>query len=481
MRSATKLAVLYGTLLMLLILLALNLAQASAQTVTSVEPVSEGDLQTAEANPTDRVLSQAELEQALAPIALYPDVLLSHILVASTYPLELIQAARWRQGNAQLSDEEALEATDQKDWDPSIKALVPYTELLETLSEDLDWLERVGDAFLADETSVLVAVQTLRERAREAGHLADNAYIEVVDEDDDIVIQPIEREVVYVPYYDTRVVYGDWWWADHQPIFWRRPIHYTWHAGFYWSPGIYFGHRYFFGGFHWRNRYTIVHHYNYGYRHRYRDHHRRVLNREYHRWSHNTRHRRTVRYHNVVERNRSFSNTRVRNRDVVVRNTDQRVRSNTSVVRPVHRNVSASQTQRRLTESRRENLTRRNERPENNVVTQRPRNRVVNANNNRVQNRDVRRSAQRQTSTRKDGKTDKRRYVTATDTRRTSETTNRRRQTNNDSRSYQRTQRQSSRSSLNTSRRSASPPRSSNRGHSGNRVRNNPAQRTKER
>ena len=293
MRSVTKYLFMYVCVLAVLIAMAVNLANAQeTESNLVVEAVEEA--------PEPVALDEAELDQMLAPIALYPDSLLSHILVASTYPLEVVQAARWREDHSELDEDEALDAVEDKDWDPSIKALVPFSDLLEQLSEDLDWLQSLGDAFLANEEQVLAAVQKLRKSARDIGSLADNEYIEVVEEDDQIIIEPVEKEVVYVPYYDTRVVYGSWWWHDRPPIYWHRPSHYYWHAGFYWGPRIYLGHTYFYGGFHWRKRHLVVNHHYYHYPTRYNDNHRRVRVREYQRWNHNPKHRRNARLRTFV-------------------------------------------------------------------------------------------------------------------------------------------------------------------------------------
>ncbi|MEP1448100.1 MAG: DUF3300 domain-containing protein [Paraglaciecola sp.] len=244
-------------------------------------------------------LDQAQLDQILAPIALYPDTLLSHILVASTYPLEVIQAARWRAANPDLDEQQALNAVENKDWDPSVQALVPFNDLLQKLSDDLDWLQSLGSAFLVNEQKILTSVQNLRQKAYEQGHLTNNDYINVEHDEDQIVIETIRREVVYVPYYDTRVVYGNWWWSNHQPYYWARPRHSIFSAGLYWSIGFNIRPSFYFGGFNWHNRHLVA---NYHYRkhaNRYwSNHHKRQVVRvkEYPRWKHNQQHRRGVQY-----------------------------------------------------------------------------------------------------------------------------------------------------------------------------------------
>ena len=252
-------------------------------------------------------LDQAQLDQMLAPIALYPDTLLSHILVASTYPLEVIQAARWRAANKDLDEQQALDAVEDKDWDPSVQALVPFNDLLQTLSEDLDWLQALGSTFLLNEEQLLASVQNLRQKAYQQGNLTNNDYVNVEQKDAEIVIETIRKEVIYVPYYDTRVVYGDWWWHNYQPLFWDSPSHYVFNSGFYWSVGFNIRPSFYFGGFHWRNRYVVA---NYNYRshsnRRWSNNRQVVRVTEYPRWSHNQQHRRGVQYRingqNIVRR-----------------------------------------------------------------------------------------------------------------------------------------------------------------------------------
>lgn len=296
MKSRTKYALVYLTVLTVTALLAINLAQAQeSKDVVVVDSQSNQNTNESE-QEFNYELDQAELDQMLAPIALYPDSVLSHILVASTYPLEVVQAARWRDKNQSLNEEEVMEAIAEQDWDPSVKALVPFHELLQQITEDLNWLQDLGDAFLINEEQVLSSVQGLRHKAYAQGSLENSEYIEVVEEDNDIVIQSTKTEVVYVPYYDTRIVYGNWWWHNYPPIYWHRPAHYYRHAGFYWSPRVYVRHSVFWGGFNWGNRYIVV---NNHYSHRnYRrdDGVRRVNSNEYQRWQHNPNHRRGVRY-----------------------------------------------------------------------------------------------------------------------------------------------------------------------------------------
>ncbi|WP_444994462.1 DUF3300 domain-containing protein [Aliikangiella sp. IMCC44359] len=242
--------------------------------------------------------SDAEIAQMLAPIALYPDSVLTHILIASTYPIELVQASRWQQQHGHLSPGEALDKVENKAWDPSVKALIPFPKILKKLAEDLEWTQTLGDAFLQDEKRLLASIQTLRRKADKVGSLDKMEHMEISRDDDNIVIQPVKREVVYIPYYDTRVVYGDWYWPHYPPVHWswHHNYHYTHHRPFFWHPRVHISFNYFHSAFHWHNHHVIVidrHHY-----HSRRYHHRRHILRDYHgrRWNHNPTHRRGVAY-----------------------------------------------------------------------------------------------------------------------------------------------------------------------------------------
>jgi len=170
-------------------------------------------------------LSRAELEQILAPIALYPDELLTQVLVASTYPLEVVMASRWLQqgNNKSLKGDPLLQALNSQDWDPSVKSLVPFPDVVNTMSTQLDWTQKLGDAFLAQESDVLAAVQSLRARAQAAGSLQTNAQQVVSKDADAIVIAPAQPSVVYVPAYNPTVVYGTWPYASYPPVYYPPP------------------------------------------------------------------------------------------------------------------------------------------------------------------------------------------------------------------------------------------------------------------
>ena len=137
----------------------------------------------------------------VAPVALYPDPLLMQILIASTYPLEVVEADRWRRQHADLKGDALDKALEERDWDPSVEGLTEFPDLLKRMSENLDWTKDVGDAFLAQKDQVFEAVQRMRRRAQEAGTLQTTKEQTIVKEKETIVIQPADPQVVYVPTY----------------------------------------------------------------------------------------------------------------------------------------------------------------------------------------------------------------------------------------------------------------------------------------
>jgi hypothetical protein len=151
-----------------------------------------------------------QLEQLLAPVALYPDALLAQLLMAATYPLEVVQADRWAKQNQSLKGDPLAAALEKQPWDPSVKSLVNFPQVLAMMSEKLDWTQNVGDAFLAQGKEVMEAVQSLRRKAAAAGNLQSTPEQKVVYEQETIVIQSASPQVVYVPAYEPTVVYGSW-------------------------------------------------------------------------------------------------------------------------------------------------------------------------------------------------------------------------------------------------------------------------------
>jgi uncharacterized protein DUF3300 len=163
------------------------------------------------------------LEQILAPIALHPDTLISQILMAATYPLEVALAERWARQNASLKGDALTAALEKQDWDPSVKSLVNFPQVLTMMSEKLDWTQRVGDAFLADQKKVLDTIQSLRAKAQASGNLKTTKEQTVIVEEKIIKIEPANPQVVYVPTYNPTVVYGAWPYPAYPPYYYYPP------------------------------------------------------------------------------------------------------------------------------------------------------------------------------------------------------------------------------------------------------------------
>jgi len=272
--------------------------------------------------------SDRELDQMLAPIALYPDTLLSQVLIASTYPLEVIQADRWVRSNTDLKTEDALKFAQNKDWDPSVKSLVAFPDLLKRMSEDTDWTQRLGDAFLSDEEAVMDSVQRLRKKAKAAGNLNKSQYTRVEEDGDEIVIEPAQERVVYVPVYDTRVIYGSWWYPDYPPIYWNYPSTYVYSAGFYWGPSIYVGSSYFYSSCRWRDRRVVVIDRDRYSGSRFYTGRSIVYHEGAHDWHHDPVHRHGVAYYNDSQRHTYNSTRPTRYSDRVYRERTDNDRDN---------------------------------------------------------------------------------------------------------------------------------------------------------
>jgi len=183
----------------------------------------------AEADPAadaQAPISQEKLDSLLAPIALYPDQLLTQSLMASTYPLDVVEAARFVKDNKELKGEALDKAVAEKSWDPSVQSLTAYPQVLEMMNDKLEWTQELGNAFLSDEKRVLQTVQGLRQKAEAAGNLKSNEQQKVVTEQTTIIIEPAKPDVVYVPTYNPTVVYGTWWAPMYPPYYWPPPAYY---------------------------------------------------------------------------------------------------------------------------------------------------------------------------------------------------------------------------------------------------------------
>ena len=263
-----------------------------------VTPVNaQGTPQAAEPPP----LSPQQLEQIVAPIALYPDDLLSQVLMASTYPLEVVQAARWTSQNPNMTGKALEDAMAKQTWDPSVKGLVAVPQTLAMMSEKLDWLQQLGDAFLDDQGAVLDAVQRLRKRAEGTGNLKTSPQMKVSNVSrpgptgqpaEYIVVEPADPGVIYVPVYDPGVVYGAWPYPDYPPYYYEPP---GWIPGTYAYGALAFGASVavgaaIWGGANWWNRSVNVN------VNRYNSFNR--TNIAGGNWNHNVNHRGNVPYRN---------------------------------------------------------------------------------------------------------------------------------------------------------------------------------------
>ncbi|MFD2166208.1 DUF3300 domain-containing protein [Thalassotalea euphylliae] len=273
----------------LLIPVALVLSFPASAEVRSVTKINQSQEQQVS-------YSDAELAQMLAPIALYPDSLLTHVLIASSYPLEVVEAYRWRKDYEHLDGDQIVELAEDQDWDLSVKALLPFERLMKQMNEDLGWMRNLGDAFLAQEEEVLATIQSLRRQADVAGSL-DNMDNAIVERDEEkIVIVNVEPDVVYVPYYDSRVVYGRWNWPYFPPVHWHHHHGYHYHSPIYWHSGVYIASSFYFSAFHWNHGYVVVNHHHHHYKHRYPRRHHIIKSGYAKRWHHKPYHRKNVAY-----------------------------------------------------------------------------------------------------------------------------------------------------------------------------------------
>lgn len=169
------------------------------------------------APPASPQFKQEELDQMLAPIALYPDSLLVQILMASTYPLEIVEAARWAKANQNLKGDPLTTALEKQNWDPSVKSLINFPSVLAMMNDKLDWTQKLGDAFLSQEKGVMDTVQKLRAKAQAQGTLKSTDQQKVTTQAQTIIIEPASPQVVYIPAYNPAVVYGPWMYPAYPP------------------------------------------------------------------------------------------------------------------------------------------------------------------------------------------------------------------------------------------------------------------------
>ena len=218
----------------------------------------------------------AELDQKLASIALFPDALLSQVLMASTYPSDVAQAVEWAYAHRQFEGDAAVQAVQNKPWDPSVQSLVAFPQVLAMLGENPQWVRELGDALLAQPGDVMDSVQFLRAKAKDAGNLVSNEQQLITIEPAPpppqivvvtapppptqiIVIAPANPRVVFVPIFNPLWAFGPWWHPAFPPFFFPPPPRWGWgwssaaRAGFWWGVGIGVSNS-LWGGVDWRQR-----------------------------------------------------------------------------------------------------------------------------------------------------------------------------------------------------------------------------------
>ena len=263
-----------------------------------------------------------QLDQMLAPIALFPDALLSQVLMASTYPSDVAQAADWAFSNRNLEGDEAVKAVQDKPWDPSVQSLVAFPQVLAMLGEKPEWVHDLGDAFLAQPEAVMDSVQFLRSRAKNAGNLSSNEQQIVTVEAAPpppqtivvnappppaqiITIAPANPQVIFVPVYNPVHVFGPWWHPLFPPFFFPPPPRW----GFGWNPvgtaiwwGVGIGVTYaLWGGVDWRRRNVNI---NVNQWNNIHVNNRITSNNRNVNWNHNPGNRRGVPYRDAATRDR---------------------------------------------------------------------------------------------------------------------------------------------------------------------------------
>ncbi len=254
-----------------------------------------------------------ELDQMLAPLALYPDAVLAQTLMAAGYPLEVVDAARWSKANPTLKGDAAVAAVKDKSWDVSVKSLVAFPQILVQLSDHLDWMQKIGDAMIAQEQDVADSIQRLRAKAADAGNLQSGKEQQVTSQgsgaDRTIVIEPSSPDVVYVPAYDPNTVYGQWSYPAYPPTYYPPPPGYGYGSAL--VRGLLFGAGIaaagaIFGGWNWGRGNSYV---NVNVNRAVNiDRNFNVNNINNGRWQHDTNHRKGVAYRDPGTRQRFNQN-----------------------------------------------------------------------------------------------------------------------------------------------------------------------------
>jgi hypothetical protein len=263
-------------------------AQTTQPTAAPAQPATASD---------QPLLKTEQLDQLVAPIALYPDALLSQVLIAATYPLEVVQAERWATQNKNLKGDQLKAAVDKQAWDDSLKSLAATPAVLTMMNDKLDWTQKLGDAVLAQQVDVMDAIQRLRSKAHANKKLNTTKEQKVTVKQEQnkqvIVIEPTNPNTIYVPYYNPAVVYGAWPYPAYPPYYWPAPGYIA--AGVV-ATGLAFGAGYALGrwasggnlwggGVNWGNNNINVN--------------RNINNVNINNWQHNSAHRHGVKYNNA--------------------------------------------------------------------------------------------------------------------------------------------------------------------------------------
>lgn len=228
--------------------LALYCAAASAETPAAPAKPSA---------PSARDVPEQELERLLGPVALYPDTLLSLVLMAATYPSEVTEAASWSKRNSGVQGEAAVRAAMRQPWDTSVKTLTGFPLLLAQMQESMDWTRRLGEVYLARETDMLETVQKLRRRALAAGHLR-SGELAVERRGAHIVIEQAGGAAIHVPHYSPPAVYGPATSTQHPSIEWPAWPGYTRRGAMAWGPAVPMSRGFVYAGFDWDGRHAHI-------------------------------------------------------------------------------------------------------------------------------------------------------------------------------------------------------------------------------
>jgi hypothetical protein len=259
----------------------------------------------------DQLLKPEELDALVAPVALYPDALLAEVLMASTYPLEVVEADRWAKANKNLKGDQLKAAVGKQGWDESVKSLVATPDVLSMMSSKLDWTQKLGNAVLAQQPDVMDAIQRMRTKAEANKKLTSTSQQKVTKKQEQgkqvIIIEPAEPNTIYVPYYNPAIVYGPWPYPAYPPYYFTPPGYIAsgiiatgiafgagYAVGRWASGGYYWG-----GGFGWGNNNINVNRST-------------NVNVNVNKWQHNPEHRHGVRYTNANVQQR-FGNNNIRN------------------------------------------------------------------------------------------------------------------------------------------------------------------------